>query len=200
MATAYLAAPPMDFSSPSTDPRDALPRYMMRIFVPLWAAAGLSDWYWHKRTDIEHTAGLPESLLHIVMFGEAGVPLLLALFCEVNAGSFAASIASIIVHELTAFVDVRYAANHRKIPQWEDHTHSFLEVLPFTALSMTAIIHWGEFRSLLAAGHERPDFRFRPKRRRLPMRHIAELAAILAFGVALPYANELYRCWRARRS
>jgi len=200
MATAYLAAPPMDFTSSSTDPRDALPRYLLRFFVPLWAVAGISDWYWHKRTDIEHTAGLPESLMHIVMFGEAGVPLLLSLFFEVNAAVFAASAASIVVHELTAFADVRYALDHRKVPQWESHTHSFLEILPFTALSLIAIVHWGEFRSLLGAGPEKPDFRFRPKKRRLPNRYIAELAAILAFGVALPYANELYRCWRARRS
>ena len=37
---------------------------------------GLRRWLCHRRADIEHTAGAPESLLHLVMFAELGVPLL----------------------------------------------------------------------------------------------------------------------------
>jgi hypothetical protein len=39
----------------------------------------------HRRTHIEQTAGPRESLVHHLMFAETGVPVLLGLFCEVNA-------------------------------------------------------------------------------------------------------------------
>lgn len=115
IARQYSHRPDLDMSSNSADPHDALPRYMLRLFIPLWAAAGVMDWYWHKNTDIEHTAGINESLLHFCMFAEGGVPLMLGLFLEVNAAVFAAMIGGIVVHELTAFADVRYALNHREV-------------------------------------------------------------------------------------
>src|SRR5438270_4460486 len=195
----YLDRQEFDFTSNSADPRDALPRYMLRIFVPLWTAAGVLDWYWHKNTDIEHTAGIPESLLHFGMFMEGGVPLMMGIFLEINAGVLAAMAGSIAVHELTAFLDVRYALNYREVKNWEQHTHSFLEVLPVTAFSLFTVFHWDQFRALLGAGPEKPDFRFRMKSRRLPKRHLAALAGLIAFGVVAPYANELWRCWKARK-
>jgi len=41
---------------------------------------------WHKDTDIEHTAGVEESLIHSWMFAEVGLPILMGLFWEINAG------------------------------------------------------------------------------------------------------------------
>jgi hypothetical protein len=194
----YEKRPEFDFTSDSADPRDALPRYMLRFFIPLWAAAGVMDWYWHKNTDIEHTAGIKESLMHFGMFTEGGVPLMLGLFLEINAGVLATMAGSIVVHELTTFWDVRYALNRREVKNWEQHTHSFLEVLPFAAFSLSAVMHWDQFRSLLGAGPEKPDFRFRMKSRKLPRRYLALLGSIILGGVVAPYANELWRCWRAR--
>ena len=49
------------------------------------------DWWCHRRTDIEHTAGPTESAIHALMMAEAGVPALRGLFCEVNAGVLAAT-------------------------------------------------------------------------------------------------------------
>jgi len=198
-AEQYSNRPEFDFTSNSADPRDALPRYMLRIFLPLWASAGVMDWYWHKNTDIEHTAGISESLMHFGMFMEGGVPLMLGIFCEVNAGVLAAMAGAIAVHELNAFLDVRYALNHREVKNWEQHTHSFLEVLPFTAFSLFSVFHWDQFRALLGFGPEKPDFKFRLKSRRLPKRHLMAVAGLVAFGVVAPYANELWRCWKARK-
>jgi hypothetical protein len=171
---------------------------MLRFFVPLWTVAGAMDWYWHRNTDIEHTAGMRESVLHFGMFNEAGVPLLMALFLEINAAVFATMLAAIAVHELNAFIDVRYALNRREVKNWEQHTHSFLEVLPFAALSITAITHWGQFRALFSSGPEKPDFAFRLKKRRLPAGHIVEMAGLILGGVVVPFANEFWRCWKAR--
>jgi hypothetical protein len=194
----YFRHPEIDLVSDSAAPHDALPRYMLRVFIPLWATAGIMDWYWHKKTDIEHTAGISESLLHFGMFTQAGVPLLMGLFMEVNAGVFAVMAGALVLHEATAFVDVRYALHRREVRNWEQHTHSFLEILPFAALSLAAVLHWGQFRAFLGAGPERPDFRFRAKSRKLPKRYIGLVAATILGGVIAPYFHELWRCWKAR--
>lgn len=31
--------------------------------LPLWLAAGVADWWCHRRSDLAHTAGVPEALL-----------------------------------------------------------------------------------------------------------------------------------------
>lgn len=198
-AEAYLRRPDLDMKSNSSAPHDALPRYMLRFFLPLWASAGILDWYWHKRTDIENTAGWKESVLHISMFGEAGLPLLMGLFLEINAGVLASMATAIVIHELTAFVDVRYALTQREVTNWEQHTHSLLEVLPFAAFSMSVIVHWRQFRALLGAGPDKPDFRLRLKSRKVPRPYLLEVAAIIVGAVMVPYANELWRCWKARK-
>jgi hypothetical protein len=42
--------------------------------MPLWLGAGLADWYLHRRTRIEDTAGPRESALYSLMFAETRVP------------------------------------------------------------------------------------------------------------------------------
>jgi len=49
--------------------------------MPLWLCAGLADWYLHRRTHVEDTAGARESALRSLLFAETGVPVLLGLFC-----------------------------------------------------------------------------------------------------------------------
>ncbi len=42
-------------------------QYMLMYFVlPLWLAAGLADWFCHRATRIEITAGPKESVFHLV--------------------------------------------------------------------------------------------------------------------------------------
>jgi hypothetical protein len=77
--------------------------------MPLWLGAGLADWYLHRRTRIEQTAGPRESALHSLMFAETGVPVLLGLFCEVNAGVLATAIGAVATHSATAYWDQAYA-------------------------------------------------------------------------------------------
>jgi hypothetical protein len=77
---------------------------LMYGLVPLWICAGLGDWLCHKRTRIESNAGVPESIMHSLMMAEVGVPVLLALFLEINAALFAVMIAG-AVHAVTAWID-----------------------------------------------------------------------------------------------
>jgi hypothetical protein len=75
----YYRRPEIDLSLRESDLEHALTRYLLYYMMPLWMAAGLLDWYWHKDTDIEHTAGTRESLIHLLMFTEVGVPIILGV-------------------------------------------------------------------------------------------------------------------------
>ena len=196
---AYLRKPVLDLSISNTDPEHALERYLLFYLIPVWTTAGVFDWYWHKQTDIEHTAGIHESLIHLLMFSEVGTPLMLGLFFEINAGLLAAMMAALVVHEATAFWDVAYAIDHREVKPNEQHTHSFLEVLPFMALSMASTLHWDQLQSMVGIGKTKPDWKLRLKKKRLPGAYFIAIAGMLAGAIALPYSNELLRCWRARK-
>ena len=163
---------------------------MLGFVVPVWLASGLADWYQHRRTDIEHTAGTKESTLHLLMLAEAGIPSLIALFLEINAGVLLTAYAALLAHDVTALWDVTCADGRRRVTPIEQHIHSFLEVAPVMAVTFPRVQYWDQARALVGVGSDRPDFLFRPKARPLSPTYTAGLlAAIGAFGV-LPYAEE----------
>ena len=43
---------------------DATRRALQWFVMPVWIGAGLADWWCHRRTDIERTAGTRESAIH----------------------------------------------------------------------------------------------------------------------------------------
>ncbi|WP_419805833.1 hypothetical protein [Terriglobus sp.] len=182
------------------DAEQALLRCLLYFLIPMWTAAGVADWLWHKQTDIEHTSGIEESLIHMLMFAEAGLPLFMGLALEINAGVLLLMLGALGAHEATAFWDVHYAEQRRSVTEREQHTHSFLEVLPFAAVGMAACLHWGQARALFGAGEEKPDFRPRLKKKRLPLGYLLGVAGIMVAGIAVPYGNELWRCWKARKT
>ena len=66
----------------------------------------LTDWLCHRATHIEVTIGVLESLIHLLMFAEVGIPLLAVLFLQVNAGILSLVILAFFIHGLTALWDV----------------------------------------------------------------------------------------------
>jgi len=79
----------------------------------------------------------------------------------------------------------------------EQHVHGLLEVLPVTGALLLTVLPWDQARALTGRG--RPAFGVRFKRRAplsLPAR-VRLLAAVTVFGI-LPYAEELWRCWRTK--
>ena len=80
----------------------AVRRLLLGGVMPLWLGAGLADWYLHRRTRIEETSGARESAIHMLLFAQAGVPVLLGLFCEVNAGVLASAYGAAAAHSATA--------------------------------------------------------------------------------------------------
>lgn len=132
--------------------------------LPLWLSAGLADWHRHRRTHIETTAGARESMIHSLMMTEAGVPVALGLFCEVNPGVLATCAGALAVHGATAYWDVSYAEERRRVTPLEQHIHSLLEVVPLMATGFLTVLYWDQARALVGQDG-RPDFRLRLKRR-----------------------------------
>src|SRR6266567_2586632 len=43
---------------------------LLYFIMPLWFLAGVADWLCHRASDIEHTTGAKESIIHLLMFAE----------------------------------------------------------------------------------------------------------------------------------
>lgn len=152
--------------------------------LPAGALAGLADWLVHRRMDIEHTAGAKESLMHIVMSGQAAMPGLALLLLETNPRSLALMAASLMSHEATMMADLRYAIARRPVPPVEQKLHGIQNMVPAVPLAMAAASYLARRRE--GKGPE-PALRFR---RDIPHAHLAVVvAAMLVDGAA--YAVEL---------
>jgi hypothetical protein len=171
-------------------------RWLMFVVIPLWLGAGLLDWYHHRKTHIEHTSGARESAIHAMMLSEAGLPALLGLFLEVNAGVLLTALISLISHEATAFWDVAYAEARRRVTPNEQHVHGLLEVVPLMALSFLTVLHWEQAQALFGAGQASVDFGLRPKRHPLKPAYVWGLLLAIVTTGAIPYIEEFWRCYR----
>ena len=179
------------------DPTQTL---LLYFIMPVWFIAGFADYLCHRAADIAHTTGPRESLLHLLMFGEIAIPLLMCLFLEINALVFAVMIAAFIAHEATALWDVSYAIDKRYVSPVEQHVHSFLEMIPLMAGSFIAVLHWPQFIALFGFGSEAPRFAIEWKSEPLPVVYIfAVLGAALLLEL-LPYLEELWRGLRATKA
>lgn len=173
-------------------PRDPTALFMMFFVVPLWLLAGVADWSRHRMAHIERTSGSRESRLHLLLFAEMGPPLLAALFLDVNALILAFMIVMFVLHELTSFWDVSYAIGLRRVTPFEQHVHSFLEIIPLLGLSLIAARHWPQFLALFGAGLEPARFDIALKAEPLPLPYTA--ATLLGAGVVTAlYLEELLR-------
>jgi hypothetical protein len=175
-------------------------RLLLFVVLPVWMGAGVTDWVHHRRTKIEQTSGTHESLIHALMMTEAGIPVLAGLFFEINAGLLALMMGASLAHQATAIWDVAYAETERQVTPNEQHTHSFLEVVPFAAVALAACLHWDQLLALAGQGPTKPDFRLRLKRPRLANGYIAGILAAVGGLVIAPYAEEFWRCYRLDHS
>jgi hypothetical protein len=175
-------------------------QYILMYFVlPLWLAAGLADWLCHRVTRIEVTSGPTESAFHLLGLAEMGVPVVLALFFEINALVIALMIAAFVLHELTTWLDLRYAVNKREVMPVEQLVHSFVEILPLMGLGFIVLLHWGQFLALFGLGNDSARFALALKQSPLPFSYtLTAVAAAVLFNV-IPFTEELVRGLRARR-
>jgi hypothetical protein len=188
----HLHRPRASGRPPATGVDTATRRYLLYGLLPVWFAPSVGDWLMHRRTKIESTSGVGESLIHLLMMAEVGAPVLSGLLLRVDRRVLTGAALAAIAHEATAIWDVRVAYDSpREVRPAEQHIHSFLESLPLTALAALACLHWDELRS--------PAPR-RPQRKRPPLsnRYVGSIVGGIAVFVALPYGEELARCLRAR--
>lgn len=172
---------------------------LLYFVLPVWLIAGFADWICHRATDIENTTGLKETWIHILMFLEMGLPLLSALFLEVNALVFSFMIVLFFCHEATALWDVSYAVTAREVKPIEQHIHSFLEMVPLMALLLVISRHWSQFQALFGFGDEPPRFELMWRADPLPTGYIIFVLSAIFLLEMLPYLEEYWRGKKARK-
>jgi hypothetical protein len=168
---------------------------ILYFFIPVWLLAGFGDWVFHRITHISETSGVKESLLHLLMIAEIGLPMLAGLFMEINALVIGIMILGFFVHEATVLWDLRYAVDKRFILPGEQITHSFQELIPLTLLTLVVFLHWDQFEALVTM-NSRADFGLEWKRDPLSTGYLATLLVSAALLVVLPFMEELWRCYR----
>ena len=171
---------------------------LMYFILPLWLVAGFADYLCHRAAHIEETSGVKESLLHLLQFSEIAIPILAALFLEINALIILLMIVCFLLHEATAYWDVSYANRTREVSPIEQHVHSFLEMLPLMGLLMVIVLHWEQFMSLF--GLAPASFAIALKQPPLPWSYIGTMLTLVLLFEALPYLEELVRTLRKRHS
>ncbi|MGK6311173.1 diguanylate cyclase [Variovorax sp. DT-64] len=177
-----------------------MPAHLLLMFgvLPLWLAAGALDWALHRNSSIETTSGTRESVLHLLMLAELGLPVLAVLWLEVDAAVLALCAAGFVLHELTVYTDLKWSVARRNISPLEQMVHSAQEMLPLVGLALLAVAHWDEVLALVGVGTSPAAYALKPKAVPLPAPYVAAAMAGSAV-VALLYVEELIRCLRARR-
>jgi len=178
----------------------AIGTYVLCVIMPLWIASGSIDYWLHRRSKIETNAGTHESILHAAGISMSAVPVLAGLFLEVDAGVLLAMMFGYATHAGMTIWDVAYASTKREVTPIEQHVHGMLELLPFTALSFMLVSYRRQALALIGRGGEAPRFAFERKALPLPARAVGATIAAFAALVALPYAEELSRCYRYERA
>lgn len=195
---AVVGRPLIRIPDHASDVESATLRYLLYGVLPAWFVPGVLDWWQHRRTEIEHTAGVRESLIHLLMMAEVGLPVTLALVCEINPLVLTIMLAAIAAHEATALWDVKTAVDSgREVRPLEQHLHSFLESLPFLGSTALACLHWKQARELLRGTDRAAAWTLRLKEHRLPTGYLAGIGAAITALIALPYGEEQLRCVRA---
>lgn len=167
--------------------------------LPLWGVSGLIDWICHRASDIEHTSGLKESLMHSVMGLQIGIPIVLGLFFEINVLILLICIVTLLSHSLVAHWDVHHAAPRRAISIWEVHVHNYLATIPLFLLVLIVVINWDVALRLLTFDWQgqltltsTPAAQLTPAYRRA---YLIFMAVVCVF----PYLEENFRCLKAMR-
>lgn len=173
--------------------------YLLYFILPLWIAAGIADWFCHRHARIETNAGPKESLIHLLMLGEAGIAILAGLYFTVNSAVILLMLIAWALHEVTAMWDLLYANAAREVNAIEQRVHDFLGVIPLLALSFILVIHWGQFLAIFGLGDEPADWSLTARSLEVSPVYFWSLMAVMALNF-LMYLEELLRGLRTRAS
>ncbi|MDA8522133.1 hypothetical protein [Acidovorax sp. NCPPB 4044] len=172
---------------------------LLGLLMALWIAAGVADWWCHRRTHIEATSGLAESAFHWALFLQMGAAVLAALLLRPTAALVAFLLAMWALHEVATWLELRRVAPVRTITPLEQMVHSFMEILPLAGvmlLCQPALTAW-----LQAPDSERTlDWRWLPRETLPPWPVLAGYAVAIAVCNGGLLAEESWRCWRTARA
>ena len=167
------------------------------VWAPALVMAGVLDWALHRHLRIEASAGLPETLLHLVMLALLGSAILGALFLAPTAGMLAVLLALVLLHEAVYLLDLRVALARRDIPAMEQWVHGFQHLLPWAGLAGVMALSPGQALALAQLPGEVADWSLRLKPQPPPWAYVGALLAASAVFNVLPFAEENWRAWRA---
>ena len=172
---------------------------LLWLLLPAWLLAGFADWLCHRVQRIEHSAGVVESRLHLVMLGEIGVGLVAALLLEVDAGVLALVLACCVAHEATTWIDLVYADGRRHIPPVEQWVHALQLTLPWAGAAGLVLLHPQQAGALVGLGSEPARWDFQWKEQPLPPEYLFAYFLAALVLVVLPFLQEWLRSRRASR-
>ncbi len=165
--------------------------FLLYVLFPLWLIAGMADYACHRRTVIEDTSGARENALHVVQALQIGAALLAGFFLEINLLVMALIVLLVVAHTFTAFRDIAYTAPRRPISPFEQHVHSYLEIIPIAAAGVVAVLHWDQLTPA--------SFALRLRDPPLPAAPVIGVLALIFVLQAIPLAEESLRTTRRRR-
>ena len=74
---------------------------LLYVLPPIWLASSLGDWACHRYSRIEKTAGVKESVTHLLLMGEMALPVLATVFLEITSPVILMMVAALLAHEVT---------------------------------------------------------------------------------------------------
>jgi hypothetical protein len=107
----------------------------------------LADWACHRYSRIECTAGVKESLIHLLLLGEMGMPVLATLYLEITSLIILMMVAAFLAHEATVYADLRIAVSKREVTPTEQMVHSFMEMMPLVGIWLVSVLREDELRA-----------------------------------------------------
>ena len=176
----------------------ALVNIILFFFLPVWGVSGYLDWYCHKKSKIEETSGIGESLLHSLMGLQIGIPIILCLLFKVNALILIICLVSLVLHEVVAYCDVKLAKPLREISILEMQAHAYLSTTPLFIFLMIIAINWDLVANLLSTGSASSgQFSFiRTTYTFGGQYYLLYFALFMIISCVIPYVEEIFRCLR----
>jgi hypothetical protein len=163
---------------------------LVGVLYGLWLLAGFVDYLCHRGADIAKTSGAPESWLHLAQFAVLSVGMLLATMLAITPLAFTMLIIAVGAHSVLSYVDVAYPQGRRYISPLEQHSHSFMDVLPVVSVGLIAVLNW---KDLTTAG-----WAFQVRKPSLSSGELALLLGSFFTLAGAPILEELVRTTRTQ--
>jgi hypothetical protein len=177
-----------------------IPQLILWFLLPAWIVLGFLDWLCHRRSEIEVHCGPWESVLHLALLALAGIAILMGLLLELNEPVLCLIALCFVLHEITVYVDIRYAHARRDLSPAEQRIHDFMTAVPVSVLCLIAILHWDEVVSMILQPSRILSEPIRLKADPLPSAQVGGILIAVLLANGLPYLEELWRGARARRA